>query len=227
VAPERVRRLRAAWKVPEGAPIVLQAARLTGWKGQRVLIEAIGRLQATGRLGVAHVILAGDAQGRDAYSEELSRQVAMLGLRERVRMVGHVEDIAAAYLAAHVTVVASTEPEAFGRAATEAMAMGSPVIATNIGAPPETLMAEPAVPTGQITGWLVPPHAAGALAERIGAALALEAPARLAMGERARAHVASHFTVSAMQRQTLAVYDRRLQTGLARRFSEAAAARKP
>ena len=81
--------------------------------------------------------------------------------------------MAAAYLAAHVTVVASTEPEAFGRAAIEAAAMGSPVIATAIGAPPETVLAEPAVGKDAITGWLVPPGDAAALAERLAVALAL------------------------------------------------------
>ncbi len=40
-----------------------------------------------------------------------------------------------------LAIVASIEPEAFGRVATEAQAMGCPVIATDIGAPPETVAA--------------------------------------------------------------------------------------
>ena len=78
--------------------------------------------------------------------QELQAQIARRACSGQVRFVGHVEDVAAAYLAAHVTVVASTEPEAFGRAAIEAAAMGCPVIATAIGAPPETVLAEPALP---------------------------------------------------------------------------------
>jgi glycosyltransferase involved in cell wall biosynthesis len=133
-----------------------------------VLIEAAAKLQATGRLGPAVVVLAGDAQGRNAYVHMLQEQVDRLGLKDRVRLVGHVEDVAAAFHAAHVTVVASTEPEAFGRTAIEAAAVGCPVIATDIGAPPETVRAEPAVAPDAITGWLVPPGDAGRLGNPAG-----------------------------------------------------------
>ncbi len=227
VAPARPAALRAHWGVGEQTPVILQMARLTAWKGQSVLIEALARLQRAGTLGDAVLVLAGDAQGRDAYVEALRRQIAEAGLVERVRLVGHVEDVAAAYLAAHVTVVASTEPEAFGRTAIEAAAMGCPVIATAIGAPPETVLAEPAVAGGEATGWLVPPGDPAALAGRLAAALALGPGERRAMGERARAHALARFTVAAMQRRTLAVYDRLLGTALERRFTDAAQARSP
>jgi glycosyltransferase involved in cell wall biosynthesis len=120
-----------------------------------------------------------------------------------------------------VAVVASTEHEAFGRAAIEAAAMGAPVIATAIGAPPETVLAEPGVAQDQATGWLVPPGDAEVLAGRLAGALALEGPARAAMARRARVHVLAQFTVEAMQTRTLAVYDRLLGAGLERRYKEA------
>ena len=166
--PERISALRARWGVDPASAVILHAARLTAWKGQSVLIDAVGRLKAAGQLGEAVVVLAGDAQGRHGYLQALHSQVAQAGLQREVRLVGHVEDMAAAYLAAHVTVVASTEPEAFGRTAIEAAAMGSPVIATAIGAPPETVLAEPAVGKDAITGWLVPPGDADALAAAAG-----------------------------------------------------------
>jgi glycosyltransferase involved in cell wall biosynthesis len=221
IAPERLAALRARWGVDDTARVILQMARLTGWKGQSVLIDAAARLKAAGKLEGAIVVLAGDAQGRDAYVQALQRQVSQVGLAPHVRFVGHVEDVAAAYLAAHVTVVASTEPEAFGRAAIEAAAMGSPVIATAIGAPPETVRAEPAVAADAATGWLVPPGDARALAERLAGALALTGAERSAISQRARAHVLARFTVELMQRNTLAVYDRLLGTDLEPRFVEA------
>ena len=203
--------------------VVLHMARLTAWKGQGVLIEAAARLKAADKLGGAVVVLAGDAQGRDGYAQELHAQVADAELGSSVRFVGHVEDAAAAFLAAHVTVVASIAPEAFGRAAIEAAAMGCPVIATAIGAPPETVLAPPAVAEGAATGWLVPPSDATSLSERLALALALPAEDRGAMGGRGRAHVVAHFTVEAMQRQTLAVYDRLLASTLEGRFAAASA----
>jgi glycosyltransferase involved in cell wall biosynthesis len=122
--------------------------------------------------------------------------------------------MAAAYLAAHVTVVASTEPEAFGRTAIEAAAMACPVIATSIGAPPETVL------TGadSLTGWLVRPGDAEALASRLTEALSLAPSARAVLGERARRHALSHFSVDSMQRSTLGVYDRLLATDLQASF---------
>jgi glycosyltransferase involved in cell wall biosynthesis len=215
IEPARVAELRRRWGVGEGQPIILQAARLTAWKGQAVLIVAAGELLRQGRLGKAAVVLAGDAQGRDSYAASLRAQAEALGLGDRVRLVGHVEDIAAAYAAAHVTVVASTEPEAFGRAAAEALAVGCPVIATNIGAVPETVLAEPDVAPSQSTGWLVPPGDSEALANRLHDALQLAPEARSAMAARARADAAQRFAVSAMQQKTLAVYDRLLGTSLA------------
>ena len=219
----RVARLRADWGVNERTPIVLQMARLTSWKGQSVLIEAAAQLQAAGKLQEAVVVLAGDAQGRDSYAQGLRNQVAQTQLGASVRFVGHVEDVAAAFLAAHVAVLASTAPEAFGRTAIEAAAMGCPVIATAIGAPPETVLSQPTVEECAATGWLVRPGDAAGLAERLAVALALPAEARAAMGGRGRAHVLAHFTVEAMQRRTLAIYDRLLGTALERRFLEACA----
>jgi len=220
----RVGALRARWGVNECTRVVLQMARLTAWKGQGVLIEAAARLKAAGKLQGAVVVLAGDAQGRDAYAQGLRAQVEEADLGAFVRFVGHVDDVAAAFLAAHVAVLASVAPEAFGRTAIEAAAMGCPVIATAIGAPSETVLAPPGVAAGAATGWLVPPGDAASLAQRLGWGLALPADERAAMGSRGRAHVLAHFTVEAMQRGTLAVYDRLLGTALERRFVEASVA---
>lgn len=221
VAAERVEALRRAWGVGPGQKVILQAARLTSWKGQGVLIAAAALLKARGLLGGAKVILAGDPQGRDGYVAELRQHIAREGLEQDVAIVGHVEDIAAAFLAAHVTVVPSTKAEAFGRSVTEAAAMACPVIASDIGAPPETMRAAPKTPLDQATGWLVRVSDADALAHALAAALTMSPEDRAAMGARARAHVMAHFTKRNLQLQTLAVYDRLLGIGLAARFESA------
>jgi glycosyltransferase involved in cell wall biosynthesis len=215
IAPERVAALRAEWGVGAETRVILQAARLTAWKGQSVLIEAAQRLKAQEKLGDAVVILAGDPQGRATYAAGLREAISAAGLDGRVRMVGHVEDMAAAFLAAHVAVVASTEPEAFGRAATEAQAMGTPIIATDIGAPPETVLSMQRAGAGAATGWLIPPSDPARLADAIAAALALTPEERAHMGARARTRVAELFSLEVMKRQTLQVYDALLGTHLA------------
>lgn len=218
VIPDRIAALRERWRVAPGTRVVLHAARLTGWKGQHVLIAAAGQLARRGALGDAVIVLAGDAQGRGDYVASLERQIAQAGLGGRVRLVGHVDDIPAAFQTAYVAVVASTEPEAFGRAATEAQAMCCPVIATAIGAPPETVLAEPAVAAHQATGWLVPPGDDAALARCLEAALSAAPADHRAMGDRARAHVMANFTLFAMKRSTLAVYDTLLGSAMVARF---------
>ena len=221
VEPERIATLRDAWGVAPTARVILQTARLTGWKGQTVLIEAAGKLLAEGRLGDAVVVLAGEAQGRDGYVAQLNARIRSLGLEGRVVLAGHVDDVPAAYMTAHVTVVASTEPEAFGRSAAEAEAMGCPVIATNIGAPPETVRAAPAFTSDQATGWLVNPGDAVELADVLAASMAMPDAERSAMGARARRYVLQAFSLDALKQQTLAVYDERLGTDLAARFQVA------
>jgi glycosyltransferase involved in cell wall biosynthesis len=205
VASERVEALRKAWGVAPHERIVLLAARLTGWKGQTVLVEAAARLRDAG-LGDVVYVLAGDPQGRDSYVRELDALIGARRLAGTVRRVGHCADMPAAFLAASVVAVPSTEPEAFGRSAVEAQAMGTPVVVSDLGAVPETVLAPPAVPPHERTGWRLPAGDAGALAEALGAALALGATARAALGARARAHVGQAFSLERMVAQTLDVY---------------------
>ena len=81
-----------------------------------MLIEAAARLKAGGQLASRWSCWPATPRAANGYVQALQEQVARAGLKDHVRLVGHVEDVAAAFLAAHVTVVASTEPEAFGRA---------------------------------------------------------------------------------------------------------------
>jgi glycosyltransferase involved in cell wall biosynthesis len=206
VAPERVEALRRAWGVAPHERVVLLAARLTGWKGQRVLIEAAARLKAAGLQDVAFV-LAGDPQGRDGYVRELDAMIRAQGLAGVVRRVGHCADMPAAFLAASVVTVPSTEPEAFGRSAVEAQALGTPVVVSDLGAVPETVLAPPDAGPQERTGWRVPPGDAAALAEAVAAALAMGASAREALATRARVHVERHFSLDRMVADTLDVYE--------------------
>ncbi|MBA2125629.1 glycosyl transferase [Hyphomicrobium methylovorum] len=213
----RIDALRHAWGVAHNQRIVLHAARLTRWKGQTEIIATGARLRE--RFPDCVFILAGDAQGRDDYRAGLVQQIAALNLEDCVRLVGHVDDMPAAFGAAHTAFVASSEPEAFGRAAAEAQAMCCPVISTNIGAPPETVLAPPRVAADARTGWLVPPKDLDAYDAALSEALSLDTSARAAMGKRAREHVTTAFSTFAMQRSTLAVYDQLLGSRLEEAFA--------
>ncbi len=144
------------------------------------------------------VIVGGD-QGRTRYREELEGRIAALGLESRVRIVGDVNDMAAAFMLADVVVSASTDPEAFGRIVVEAQAMGRPVIASRHGAAPETVVEG-------VTGWLVPPGEATALAAAIRKALGLTEEQRHAMAYAAETNARGKFAKSTMCANTLALY---------------------
>jgi glycosyltransferase involved in cell wall biosynthesis len=215
VAADRVAAVRRRWGVDDSKRLVLHAARLTNWKGQKFVIEAAALLAQRGLLDDVVFILAGDAQRRGAYKAALQQQIDDAGLTDRVLLVGHEDDMAAASRASHVAVVASIEPEAFGRAATEAQVMATPVIATDIGAPPETVLGRPGVPATRATGWLIPPEDAISLANAIDEALAMSGTEHTRMGQRAREHVLNSFSLRQMKQQTLQVYDQLLGTKLA------------
>ena len=178
IAGLRVGKLAQAWSIPEGAKVILLPARLSRWKGQSVVIAALGLLMRPDLF----VVFVGSDQGRHAYLRSLLDEAAALGVTGQIKLVGHCADMPAALMLADIVVNASTEPEAFGRAVIEAQAMERVVIAADHGGASETV-------TQGDTGVLVPPGDAIALAEAIATALSWSEDERHAMGARARASV--------------------------------------
>ena len=103
---DRMARLARAWRLPDGALVVLLPGRLTRWKGQAVLIEALARLS---RRDVCCVLVGSD-QGRERYTARLIRQAETLGVADRLRLAGECDDMPAALMLADVVVHASTGP---------------------------------------------------------------------------------------------------------------------
>jgi len=194
VSPERVIRLAREWQLADGVQVVMLPGRLTRWKGQLVLVDAVARLARRD----LRCLLVGTGEGR--YRHQLIETIARKGLGGLFQVVEDCRDIAAAYMLADVVVSASTRPEGFGRIIAEAQAMGRPIVATDHGGAREI------VRDGE-TGWLVPPEDPAALAQAIAGALALTPAERMALSQRAIAHMRAHFTTQAMTDRTLAVYE--------------------
>jgi glycosyltransferase involved in cell wall biosynthesis len=193
VSAERVIRLSREWQLPDGVQVVMLPGRLTRWKGQLVLVDAIARLERHD----LRCLLVGTGAGR--YRHQLIETIARRGLGGLFRIIEDCRDIAAAYMLADVVVSASTRPEGFGRVIAEALAMGRPVVATDHGGACEIVR-------GGETGWLVPPGDPDALARAIASALALSPAERMTLAQHAIAHMRAHFTTQAMTDRTLAVY---------------------
>lgn len=195
VSAERVIKLAREWRLPDGVPVVMLPGRLTRLKGHTVLIEAMARL---GRRDLCCLLVGGD-NGHARYRRELEDLIRARGLESVVRLVDHCRDMPAAFMLADVVVSASTDPEAFGRVAAEAQAMGRPVVASDHGGSREIVVPDK-------TGWLVRPGDAAALAASIGEALALDAGARGTLAAQAIERVRAEYSREQMCAATLAVY---------------------
>jgi len=176
------------------------AGRLTRWKGQRLIVDVATRLRTLG--GPEPLILfVGDPQGRFDYRAELEAAIREADLEDSVRLVGHCDDMPAAYLIADYALAPSLEPEPFGRTAVEPQVMGRPVLAADHGAARETVV------DGE-TGWLVAPGDEPAWTDALVRALAVAPAERETMGAAAAVRARRLYSVDAMCEATLKVYAR-------------------
>ena len=210
VEPHRVATLRQHWGVASHEHIVLLAARLSGLKGHKILIEAAHLLTRQG-LTQTRFILMGEIPTRGGGTKELDTLIARYKLQDIIQRVGRCSDLPAAYLSAAVVVVPATEPEAFALTAVEAQALGTPVIVSDIGAVAETVVAPPETGSAARTGWRIPPNSPHKLAEAILQSLALGASAKDAIGMRARQHVIQRFSMDQMSSRILQLYTSMVQ----------------
>ena len=205
VTTDRIDALRASWGIEadDRRTRLLLAGRLTRIKGHLTIIEAARRMKAEGRDDFL-ILFAGDDQGRTGYGEELEKAVADAGLTEQIRIVGHCDDMPAAYLLADIAILPTTVPESFGRAAVEPQAMGRPVIASNHGGTTETV-------ADGVSGWLVPPGDAAAWAAAMVRAIDLGPGKRAEMGQAGMNRTRQLYRVDAMCAATLEAYERVLE----------------
>ena len=211
ISADRVNALAAHWGIGKGVGEnrgfrLLLPARLTPWKGHETAIAAVkaakaalSERDATGQSPALSLVFCGGAQDRHAYERRLRTVIDECGVRDMVHLVGDCADMPAAYAWADVVLAPSATPEAFGRVAVEAGAMGKPVVATNHGGALETVI------DGK-TGFLTAPGDAQALSQAITKVIDMGRTARAVMGENARERVTSLFSSAAMCDATLGVY---------------------
>lgn len=181
--------------IPEDKPIVTLIGRLTNWKGQKLLIEALHLIDNEDFF----CVIIGDDQGRKKYSSELRKMIANYNMTDRFLFIRNVKDIPAAMMVSDVVLSTSIEPEAFGRIAIEGQAMGRVVVASNIGGSVETVI-------DGVTGRLYESTSVQALSEAIDWALHLSTDEREKIGAAGIKNVKEHFTKQIMCDKTIEVY---------------------
>jgi L-malate glycosyltransferase len=180
-------------------------AQLSPWKGQDTAIEALSVLCREGLdaqlllVGSAKFVASSTRFDNEDYVARLRELVADAGLEDRVSWLGEREDVAQIVRALDVLLLPSWE-EPFGRALIEAMALGVPVVATDVGGPREI------VQQGR-EGYLVAPRQPDAWARAI-ARVAQSADGGAAMGRAGRERAAQLFTIARHVHATLDCYER-------------------
>jgi len=182
---------------PANEPLIVLPGRLTRGKGQEVAIEALAQLHR--QHGKAHLVLAGDAQGRKQYVKSLHQQIARAGLVDYVHFCGHVQDMAALYAGADIVLSASTVPEAFGRIAVESQASARLIVASGHGGALETI-------TDGQTGFHFRPANATDLADVLKKVMVLDTALHSQIRLTGRKHARAHYSREAMCAKTLGVY---------------------
>jgi len=179
----------AAWRrrfAPEGGPVIGVVGRIRMVrKGQEIFVAAAQQL--AGAFPAARFVCIGDAySGNESHVDELRRRAERAGIGHRFEITGDIEDVAAATAALDIAVMPSVVPEPFGNVVMEAMCLGKPVVASANGGGREQI-------EEGVTGFLVPPGDADALARALATLLSDPERAR-AMGEAGRRRFEALFT---------------------------------
>lgn len=193
--PEELRdgreRIRAKFGVSPRDCVIVQACRMQAWKGHRLLLAALARLDArltslasttspTAAPPPRFVAwIAGGAQRPEEvrYEEALRDEARALGLGDRVLFLGQRSDVPALLAAADIHCQPNASPEPFGIALVEALYAGLPVVTTAMGGALEIVTPE--------SGALVPRRAAAV--EEALARFVLDPALRARAGAAARA----------------------------------------
>ncbi|KQN34189.1 hypothetical protein ASG37_06140 [Sphingomonas sp. Leaf407] len=175
---------------PERPLRLAMLGRISDWKGQDLLIEALGRLPAGRTAAIRLRIVGGSYRDTPQPVAALTAAIAAHGLEDSVTLEPFRDDPGGVYGWADLCIVPSRLPEPFGRVAIEAMAHGRPVIAAAHGGLIEIV-------TDGDSGWLVTPNDPAALARAIAAAQ--DDPAEIARrGAEALDRFGTHFATAIM-----------------------------
>ena len=196
-------KIKKEWELSQNKFTILMPGRLTYWKGQEKLIEALNILIEDYNNSNFQAVVLGSDQGRKVYKKKLIDLVQRYRLSQKIRFIDHCKEMPLAYSLADVVVSASIEPEAFGRVSVEAQAMGKPIIASDLGGSKETIL------RGK-SGFLYKHDDPRHLAKTLNTVIELDQDALNSIGNEGRKNITKKFDVEAMCDSTLREYKKLL-----------------
>ncbi len=188
--------VRDELNIPDQALVIGMIGRVSGWKGQPVFAEASAKI-STECPELYFVAVGGTFDNEQGRMAAFRKQVESLKLKN-FRICDYRQDVPAVLRAFDIFVLPSILPDPFPTVIIEAMAAALPVIASGCGGVPEMV-------TPGLTGILVPPGDAGALALAI-RRLIRDDSGRAAMGEAARRQAETKFQLTRFVRQFESTY---------------------
>lgn len=183
------------YNIADDKPVILLPGRITHWKGQHLLLEALHLMKNQNY----YCIITGDSQGRIKYLNKLKELAKKYNLENRVGFFGRYSDVPALMMVSTVILSTAIEPEAFGRISVEGQAMGKIVIASNIGGSLDTIQ-------DGVTGKFFESGDSQSLATALDWALSLKEAEKQKISEAAIKNVREHFTKQIMCDKTIEVY---------------------
>ena len=133
--------LRRAWQIPQGDRVVCYVGRLDRMKGLGTLCKAFAKVLETHPQ--SQLVIAGKPlQDAIKYQTELEQLCIELGIDDRVRFLGHVDQAIEVFQLSDVSVVPSQWAEPCARAIIESLMAGTPVVASGVGGNVELLTGE-------------------------------------------------------------------------------------
>ncbi|HIP15292.1 MAG TPA: glycosyltransferase [Sulfurimonas autotrophica] len=178
----------------EDAFIITQVARITHLKDQKTAIKAFSEVKK--KIKNAKLLFVGSVdKSRINYYESLKEMISHTGYSQDIIFTGNQQKVKEIFAISDVSISASNKPETFGRANVESIFMGTPIIATNIGATADYVI------EGE-NGYLFSPNDFVALANLI-----VKVKRSVFDTQKMKNYVKTHFSLTQMVSKNMAVYE--------------------
>ena len=184
--------LKSLWGLDHNSKIILLVGRFTRIKGHQILLKAASLSSFKENV---HVVFVGDSQNPDLV-EELKKEASSLSIKLHIHT--DEKDIRPFFYMAHLVVIPTIKPEAFGRVTVEAMSMNKMVLVNDLGASSEVL---------NDPDWVFDHNDVNDFMKKIDNALSLDVEQGQKIGQQNRARACSQYNIKNLTKGHIDLYN--------------------